>query len=112
MQATVAKLKKTRLTVLSVNLVYFLAVLALGFADVVQASSGGVRLDTMFIDEGFGTLDEETLSRAMAALTRLTEGDRLVGVISHVAQLRESIDSQIIVRGSPSGSRLSMETVR
>ena len=86
--------------------------LALGFADVVQASSGGVRLDTMFIDEGFGTLDEETLSRAMAALTRLTEGDRLVGVISHVAQLRESIDSQIIVRGSPSGSRLSMETVR
>ena len=86
--------------------------LALGFADVVQASSGGVRLDTMFIDEGFGTLDEETLSRAMAALTRLTEGDRLVGVISHVAQLRESIDSQIIVRGSPSGSRLSTETVR
>ena len=86
--------------------------LALGFADVVQASSGGVRLDTMFIDEGFGTLDEETLSRAMAALTRLTEGDRLVGVISHVAQLCESIDSQIIVRGSPSGSRLSMETVR
>ena len=86
--------------------------LALGFADVVQASSGGVRLDTMFIDEGFGTLDEETLSRAMAALTRLTEGDRLVGVISHVAQLRESIDSQIIVRGSPSGSRLSMEVVR
>ena len=86
--------------------------LALGFADVVQASSGGVRLDTMFIDEGFGTLDEETLSRAMAVLTRLTEGDRLVGVISHVAQLRESIDSQIIVRGSPSGSRLSMETVR
>ena len=86
--------------------------LALGFADVVQASSGGVRLDTMFIDEGFGTLDEETLSRAMAALTRLTEGDRLVGVISHVAQLRESIDSQIIVRSSPSGSRLSMETVR
>ena len=86
--------------------------LALGFADVVQASSGGVRLDTMFIDEGFGTLDSETLSRAMAALTRLTEGDRLVGVISHVAQLRERIDSQIIVRGSPSGSRLSMETVR
>lgn len=80
--------------------------LALGFADVVQASSGGVRLETMFIDEGFGSLDEETLSRALATLVQLTEGDRVVGLISHVAQLRDQIDQQIIVRSSPSGSGL------
>ncbi|MBQ9952504.1 MAG: SMC family ATPase [Clostridia bacterium] len=77
--------------------------LALGFADVVQASSGGVRLDTMFIDEGFGSLDEETLMRAMAVLVRLTEGDRLVGVISHVPMLRELIDKKLLVTRSEAG---------
>lgn len=80
--------------------------LALGFADVVQASSGGVRLDTMFIDEGFGTLDEETLMRAMAALVRLTEGDRLVGVISHVPMLREMIDAKLLITRKDSGSSM------
>ena len=78
--------------------------LALGFADVVQASSGGVRLDTMFIDEGFGTLDEETLMRAMTALVRLTEGDRLVGVISHVPMLREMIDARLLITRTDSGA--------
>ena len=77
--------------------------LALGFADVVQASSGGVRLDTMFIDEGFGTLDEETLMRAMAVLVRLTEGDRLVGIISHVPALREMIDAKLLLRRTENG---------
>ncbi len=77
--------------------------LALGFADVVQASAGGVRLDAMFIDEGFGTLDDETLMRAMAVLMRLTEGDRLVGIISHVPALRETIDSKILLRRTENG---------
>lgn len=78
--------------------------LALGFADVVQAGAGGVRLDTMFIDEGFGALDEETLMRAMDALTRLTEGDRLVGIISHVGLLREMIDAKLLVVRDRSGA--------
>jgi len=77
--------------------------LALGFADVVQASAGGVRLDAMFIDEGFGTLDDETLMRAMNVLMRLTEGDRMVGVISHVPALRESIDAKILLRRTANG---------
>ena len=70
---------------------------------MVQASSGGVRLDTMFIDEGFGTLDEETLMRAMAVLVRLTEGDRLVGIISHVPALREMIDAKLLLRRTENG---------
>lgn len=78
--------------------------LALGFADVVQASSGGVRLDTMLIDEGFGTLDEETLSRALSVLVRLTEGDRLIGIISHVPALRETIDAKILLSRTKSGA--------
>lgn len=71
--------------------------LALGLSDEVQASSGGIKLDTMFVDEGFGSLDEETLRMAMNALTSLTEGNRLVGIISHVSELKERIDKQIIV---------------
>ena len=54
-------------------------------------------MDSMFVDEGFGSLDEEALSQAMRALARLTEGNRLVGIISHVAELREKIDKKIIV---------------
>ena len=70
--------------------------LALGFADVAQARSGGVQLDTMFIDEGFGTLDDEALERALTALDGLA-GNRLVGVISHVGLLRQRIDRRIRV---------------
>lgn len=83
--------------------------LALGFADVVQATSGGVRMDAIFIDEGFGSLDEETLSRAMTALVQLSEGDRMVGVISHVAQLRERIDRKIVVTRTQSGSHVRLD---
>ena len=72
--------------------------LALGLADEVQSSAGGIRLDTMFVDEGFGSLDEESLAQAMGALSDLAQGDRLVGIISHVAQLKERIDKQIVVR--------------
>ena len=71
--------------------------LALGLSDEIQSSTGGIRLDTMFVDEGFGSLDEESLQQAMRALYGLTEGNRLVGIISHVSELKEKIDKQIVV---------------
>lgn len=71
--------------------------LALGLSDEIQSSSGGIRLDSMFVDEGFGSLDEETLRQAMNALLRLTEGNRLVGIISHVSELKERIENKIVV---------------
>lgn len=77
--------------------------LALGLSDEIQSSSGGVKLDTMFVDEGFGTLDANILNEVMRALLRLTEGDRLVGIISHVADFRDKIDKQIRVTKSRSG---------
>lgn len=77
--------------------------LALGLSDEIQASTGGIRLDAMFVDEGFGSLDEDALDQAMRALQNLTEGNRLVGIISHVAELKERIDRQIVVTKHPSG---------
>lgn len=71
--------------------------LALGMADEIQASSGGIQLDTMFIDEGFGSLDEESLQQAIRVLSQLGEGRRLVGIISHVQELKNRIDRQIVV---------------
>jgi len=77
--------------------------LALGLSDEIQSSAGGIRLDTMFVDEGFGSLDDESLQQAMRALYGLTEGNRLVGIISHVSELKEKIDKQIIVTKQKSG---------
>ena len=77
--------------------------LALGLADEIQSSAGGIKLDTMFVDEGFGSLDEESLAAAMKALTSLAESNRLVGIISHVGELKQRIDKQIIVRKDKSG---------
>ena len=77
--------------------------LALGLSDVIQSSAGGVRLDTMFVDEGFGSLDEEALNQAMKALLSLTEGNRLVGIISHVGELKSRIDKQILVTKDRTG---------
>lgn len=77
--------------------------LALGLSDEIQSSAGGIQLDTMFVDEGFGSLDEESLNQALRALSNLTEGNRLVGIISHVAELKERIDKQIIVSKQPNG---------
>ncbi len=77
--------------------------LALGLSDEIQYSAGGIKLDSMFVDEGFGSLDEESLQQAVAALSSLTEGDRLVGIISHVAELKEKIDRQILVKKDKSG---------
>lgn len=83
--------------------------LALGLSDEVQSSAGGIRFDTMFVDEGFGSLDEESLRQAIRALAELTDGNRLVGIISHVAELKERIDKQIVVtKEKTGGSRVEM----
>lgn len=76
---------------------------ALGLADEIQSSAGGISLDTMFVDEGFGTLDEESLRQAIRTLTELGRGNRLVGIISHVPELKEKIDRQIVVTKEPAG---------
>lgn len=87
--------------------------LALGLSDEIQSHAGGIRLDSMFVDEGFGSLDEEALDQAMKALGELSEGNRMVGIISHVAELKERIDKKIIItkkRGAEgTGSSVTIE---
>ena len=83
---------------------YVSLALALALADVVSAESGGVSLDTLFIDEGFGTLDPQTLQDVLAELGRLQEGGRTVGIVSHVAELRRQIPDRIEVRRRETGS--------
>ncbi len=83
--------------------------LALGLSDEVQRTAGGIRLDTLFLDEGFGSLDDESLEQAIRVLSGLTEGDRLVGIISHVAALKDRIDRQLVVKKDRTGgSRVEM----
>lgn len=77
--------------------------LALGLSDEIQSQAGGIRLDTMFVDEGFGSLDGESLNLAVKALAGLAEGNRLVGIISHVPELKERIEKQIVVTKEKSG---------
>ena len=79
--------------------------LALGLAEVVQAHAGGIHLETVFVDEGFGSLDDESLDLAIAALMGLGEDGRLVGIISHVSELRERIDARLEITAGKSGSR-------
>jgi len=78
--------------------------MALGLSDVVQSYAGGVRLDTMFIDEGFGTLDQESLDSAINCLIDLQKSGRLVGIISHVQELKERIDTRLEIMGTNKGS--------
>lgn len=77
--------------------------LALGLTDDIQSSAGGVQLETMFVDEGFGSLSGEALHQALRVLNQLSEGSRLVGIISHVTELKEQIDRQIVVTKAPAG---------
>lgn len=83
--------------------------LALGLSDVVQQHSGGIQLDAMFIDEGFGSLDAESLSMAISTLQKLAGKNRLVGIISHVDELSEIIDKQIVVKKGRKGSRIILK---
>ena len=83
--------------------------LALGLSDVIQAHAGGVRVDAMFIDEGFGSLDEQSREQAVQVLQRLSYGNRLVGIISHVSELKESIDKKIIVKKGSAGSSIAWQ---
>ena len=80
--------------------------LALGLSDAVQAASGGIKIDTLFVDEGFGTLDAESMRSAMQVLDQLsTDGNRLVGIISHVPALKDNIDRRIVVTNARMGGR-------
>lgn len=83
--------------------------LALGLADVVTSESGGVELSTIFIDEGFGTLDEESLDDTVETLISLQDSGRLVGVISHVAELKERIPAHLVVESGSGGSQAHFE---
>ena len=84
--------------------------LALGLADVVTAEAGGTRIEALFVDEGFGSLDEETLDEVMTVLDGLREGGRMVGIVSHVAELKQRIPAQIRVHKGRSGSHLAVRT--
>lgn len=82
--------------------------LSLGLVDVVQAYAGGAELDALFIDEGFGSLDDESLERAIDVLAELNGGGRLIGIISHVKELRQRIDARLEVRRTQSGSTTTL----
>lgn len=82
--------------------------LALGLSDVVQQSAGGIHLDAMFIDEGFGSLDAEVLELSVRTLSNMADGNRIIGIISHVAELCERIDKQVCVEKTHSGSRIRL----
>ena len=83
--------------------------LALGLSDVVQNTAGGIQLDSLFIDEGFGSLDASSLDKAIEVLNQLTQGNRMVGIISHVEKLEGSIPQQIYVRNTDHGSRIRIK---
>ncbi|EED31276.1 nuclease sbcCD subunit C [gamma proteobacterium NOR5-3] len=82
--------------------------LALGLSDLVQAQSGGIHMDALFVDEGFGSLDPESLEQAIEALIRLRDSGKMIGVISHVEELKARMDKRIDVTSGPNGSSLSL----
>jgi exonuclease SbcC len=85
--------------------------LALGLADVAHAYSGGIKVDAMFIDEGFDSLSQESLDQAIDCLLDINEKGRVVGIISHVAELKERIDTRLIVEKGKNGSKTHFEGV-
>ena len=82
--------------------------LALGMSDTIQEFSGGIVVEAMFIDEGFGSLDDESLDQAMNAIMMLSQGNKMIGIISHVNELKARIDKKIVVKKSSSGSSVSL----
>lgn len=82
--------------------------LALGMSDTIQEFSGGVVVEAMFIDEGFGSLDDESLNQAMNAIMMLSQGNKMIGIISHVNELKSRIDKKIVVKKSSNGSNVSI----
>ena len=84
--------------------------LALGLSDTVSSNIGGIQMDALFVDEGFGTLDRKSIEAAMDILINLSETRKLVGIISHREELMENIPQQIRVRKAKDGSRLTVET--
>lgn len=80
--------------------------MALGMADIIQQTAGNVRMEAMFIDEGFGSLDEESRYRAVEILRELAGEKQVIGIISHVAELKEQIDKRLVVRKTERGSRI------
>ena len=83
--------------------------LSLGVSDVIQSYSGGVVVDTLFIDEGFGSLDVESREQAINTLNMLTDNNKLIGIISHVTELKERIDKKIVIEKTAEGSKISFE---
>jgi exonuclease SbcC len=83
--------------------------LALGLSDVIQSYAGGVVVETMFVDEGFGSLDKDSLEQAVAILKELATDNRIVGIISHVEELKECIDKKILLTKSTQGSSISWD---
>ena len=80
--------------------------LALGLSDTVSSNLGGIQMDALFVDEGFGSLDNQSLDVAIAALTTVSKDSRLVGIISHVDELKTRIDTQICIEKTKLGSRI------
>ena len=83
--------------------------LALGLSDVISMYAGGIRLDCLFVDEGFGSLDSNSLDQALNTLSELSDGDKLVAIISHVPELENRIDRQIVVNKTNNGSYIEIK---
>ena len=83
--------------------------LALGLSDSVQRMRGGVRIDTLFVDEGFGSLDPEALKQAISVLVQLSDGNNLIGIISHVEALKNEIDRKVLVKRAEGQKGSSVE---
>ena len=83
--------------------------LSLGVSDVIQSYSGGVVVETLFVDEGFGSLDTESRQQAIATLVQLTDNNKLIGIVSHVTELKDAIDKKIIISKTSNGSKISFE---
>lgn len=86
--------------------------MALGLSDIVQNTAGAIHLDTMFIDEGFGSLDDAAREQAIRILNELADERRLVGIISHVNELKEQIDCKLLVTKTEKGSKVQWSDER